>query len=78
MAEIYTKEEIILKIKAIDKQIEKSMGMASYNFEDGQGKQSVTSQSLKDLLALKKSWEIKLQNMNMPNSVRWGVDFNKW
>ena len=33
MAEIYTKEEIILKIKAIDKQIEKSMGMASYNFE---------------------------------------------
>ena len=31
MAEIYTKEEIILKIKAIDKQIEKSMGMASYN-----------------------------------------------
>ena len=33
MPEIYTKEEIILKIKAIDKQIEKSMGMASYNFE---------------------------------------------
>ena len=63
---IYTKDEIITKIKNIDEAMSNSSGIKEYSVSDGQGSQTVKKQDLKALQELRAYWENKLKKID-PN-----------
>lgn len=74
---LYTKEEIIARIKRLDEQIEKASEMSSYSVSDGQGSQSVSRVDIKSLLSLRAFLINELQSMTMPSVSRLEGGFNK-
>lgn len=63
MAEIYTQDEIIQKIKDLDTQIETAQSVSEYELDTGQGRQRVRRQSLTQLLQLRDYWNTKLEQL---------------
>ena len=61
---IYTRDEIIEKIKHYDKLILEQSGMESYGFEDGHGKQSVKYKSMNELNKERNYWMSELKKID--------------
>jgi len=61
---IYTKEEIIEKIKHYDNLILEQSSMESYGFEDGHGKQSVKYKSMNELNKERNYWVNELKKLD--------------
>ena len=61
---IYTEEELIKKIKELDKQIEATGNKKGYTFGDGQVNQSVTYKYLDELIKLRKQYMDELKKIN--------------
>lgn len=72
---MYTREEIVIKIKNIDDVIEKTLKVENYSFEDGQGKQSVKYRSLTELNKERKYWQEKLEELD-GNRAPYSIGFN--
>ncbi|MDO6993343.1 hypothetical protein Q5M87_04900 [Brachyspira innocens] len=61
---IYTEEELIEKIKAIDEEIAATGNKRAYTFGDGQINQSVTYKTVDDLMKLRKQYMDELKKIN--------------
>ena len=63
MADIYSRPEIVEKIKAIDARIESAESALSYTIDTGQGRQTVQRQQLDQLYNSREYWLEKLESM---------------
>lgn len=61
MKSLYTRDELVAKIKDIDLKIDAAASADSYSINSGMSSQSVKRQSLDALLKLKKHYEDKLE-----------------
>lgn len=57
---LYSRDELIAKIKDIDFKIEQASAAESYNINSGMSSQNVKRQSLDALIKLKKYWQEQL------------------
>lgn len=74
MSSIYTRAELVAKIKAVDEQIAKAAQAESYSINSGMSSQSVKRQPVEALLKTRQHWQNMLNAMDSPTIIplrRW-------
>ncbi|MDR0675623.1 MAG: hypothetical protein LBF97_01095 [Elusimicrobiota bacterium] len=64
---IYTKQEIIDKIKKVDSEIEVAQSTNEYELNTGQGSQRVRRVALEQLIKMRDYWLRELANIDVEN-----------